>query len=95
MKKSNTVTEEKLRKYFDITGKALVKAKKALSRKKQKDALIVLDMSQRYYDDAQYFEKKGDIVNAFAALNYSHGWLDCGARLGFFKVKDTKLFVVK
>lgn len=91
----NIITEEKLKKYFNITGKALVKAKKALSKKKEKDALIVLDMAQRYYDDALYFEKNGDIVNAFACLNYAHGWLDAGSKLGLFKVKDTKLFVVK
>jgi len=39
-------------------------------------------------------EKKQDIVNAFACLNYAHGWLDCGARLGIFKVADNRLFVV-
>ena len=91
----NTITPEKLKKYFDITGRALIKAKKALSKKRPEEALIVLDMSQRYYDDAKYFEQRGDIVNAFACLNYGHGWLDAGSKLGLFKVKDTKLFVVK
>lgn len=95
MKKTVAVTEEKLKKYFDITGKALKKAKKALNKERQKEALTVLDMSQRYYDDALYFEKQGKIVEAFACLNYSHGWLDAGSKLGLFKVKDTKLFVVR
>ena len=41
------------------------------------------------------FAKKGDLVTAFAALNYAHGWLDAGARLGFFDVgKDNVLFTV-
>jgi hypothetical protein len=34
-------------------------------------------------------------VTAFAALNYAHGWLDAGARLGLFDVgKDNVLFTV-
>jgi hypothetical protein len=91
----NIIDEKKLKKYFEITGKALVKAKKAISKKRQKDADNILDMAQRYYDDAGWFEKKDDYVDAFACLNYAHGWLDAGARLGIFNVKDTKLFVVK
>lgn len=91
----NTIDEKKLKRYFEITGKALVKAKKAISKKRQKDADNILDMVQRYYDDAKWFEGKGDWVNAFACLNYAHGWLDAGARLGIFNVKDTKLFVIK
>jgi len=91
----NIIEEARLKKYFEITGKALNAAKKAINRKKRKDALIVIDMCQRYYDDALFFYNKGDYVNAFAALNYSHGWIDAGSRLGLFDVKDSKLFVVK
>jgi hypothetical protein len=91
----NIIDEKKLKKYFEITEKALGKAKKSISKKNEKEALIILDMAQRYYDDAGYFESKEDHVNAFAAINYAHGWLDCGSKLGIFKVKDTRLFVVK
>ena len=89
------VTESKLKKYFEITGKALAKAKKAVSKKYRKQAEEILDMAQSYYADAKWFAQKGDSVNAFAAINYAHGWLDAGARLGIFKVRDTKLFVIK
>jgi hypothetical protein len=52
-------------------------------------------MAQRYYADAQHFAEKGDTVTAFAALNYAHGWLDAGARLGLFDVgRDNVLFTV-
>lgn len=90
------VNKDKLKKYFRMTSKALKIAKKKINKKKEKmeKALIVIDMAQRYYDDAKYFEKKGNLVNAFAALNYAHGWLDCGSRLGLFKVKDSRLFVI-
>ncbi len=89
----NTITAEKLAKYFDVTSRALKKVKIVPSHKKQ--AEDALDMAKRYFSDAQHFEKKGDWVNAFAALNYAHGWLDAGARLGLFDVDhDSELFTV-
>ena len=93
----NTVTEEKLAKYFDVTSRALAKAK--ISEPKEIDwdakAKDFLDMATRYFSDAKHFKEKGDIVTAFAALNYAHGWLDAGARLGFFDVgHDSELFTV-
>ncbi|HLG23318.1 MAG TPA: DUF357 domain-containing protein [Candidatus Nanoarchaeia archaeon] len=84
---------EKLLKYFSLTEKALKKVKVVEAHKKQAEDL--LDLSQRYYDDAKFFEKKGDIVNAFGAVCYSHAFLDIGARLGFFDVgNDNQLFMV-
>jgi len=93
----NAITAEKLKKYFDVTGRALKKVKIASEQKIdwKKSAADFLDMAQRYYDDAKHFEKKGDVVTAFAALNYAHGWLDAGARLGLFDVDhDDVLFTV-
>jgi hypothetical protein len=94
---SSEITPEKLKKYFDVTSRALKKVKIAEAQPidweaKAKD---FLDMAQRYFSDAKHFEEKGDIVTAFAALNYAHGWLDAGARLGFFDVDhDDTLFTV-
>lgn len=90
------ITKEKLRKYFEVTGKAisLVKFKEPEHVDFKKVAEDFLDMAKRYYEDAQHFEKKGEVVTAFAALNYAHGWLDAGARLGVFDVKDSKLFTI-
>ena len=93
----NNITEEKLKKYISITSKALKKVKiaKEKSINWQKAAEDFLDMAERYYKDAQHFEKKGDLIIAFAALNYAHGWLDAGARIGLFDVgHDSKLFTV-
>ena len=48
-----------------------------------------LDYNEHVPDDI------GDIVTAFAALNYAHGWLDAGARIGLFDVgHDSELFTV-
>lgn len=94
---NSTVTLDKLAKYFDVTGRALKKVKIAKQKEInwQASAEDFLDMAQRYYSDAQHFADKGDIVTAFAALNYAHGWLDAGARLGLFDVgKDNVLFTV-
>lgn len=58
-------------------------------------AKLVFDVAKRYFSDAKHFQEKGDMVTAFAALNYAHGWLDAGARLGLFDVgHDSELFSV-
>ena len=89
--------EQKLTKYFELTSKALEKVKipNGLNADAKKSAEDFLDLAKRYYTDAKYFEKKGDIVNAFGAVCYAHAFLDAGARLGFFDVgKDNELFMV-
>ena len=91
----NEITKEKLVKYFSVTEKALDMAKKSDNRTSLKDEREdFLDMIERYVSDAHHFEDKDNMVNAFAALNYAHGWLDAGARLGIFDVHDSKLFTV-
>jgi uncharacterized protein len=91
----DTITDEKLKKYFKITKEALdMVKKKGFDERRKKDAEDFYDMASRYYSDAQHFFKLGDYVNAFAAVNYAHGWLDAGARIGLFKVKDSRLFTV-
>ncbi|MEK6835926.1 MAG: DUF357 domain-containing protein [Nanoarchaeota archaeon] len=92
--KTKTITQEKLESYFKITKQAIEIASKANSNFDIKIKEDFLDMITRYYKDAQYFKEKGEIVNAFAALNYAHGWLDAGARLKIFDVKDSRLFTV-
>ena len=85
--------EEKLQKYLELTSKALKKVK--IVEKHRKEAEDILDLAQRYFDDAKYFEKKGDLVNAYGAVVYAHAFLDIGARLGLFDVgKDNELFMV-
>ena len=89
------ITDAKLEKYFSITKEALDKVRSSpMCKDRKDDAEDFLDMAQRYYDDAGHFRGRGDIVDAFAALNYAHGWLDAGARIGLFKVKDSRLFTV-
>ncbi len=91
------VTDEKLRRYFDITARALKKVKitKKFDLNAEKAAEDFLDMANRYFSDAKHFRDKGDFVNALAALSYAHAWLDAGARLGIFDVDhDNELFTV-
>ena len=89
----NPSIEDKLKKYFELTSLALNKVK--IVEKHRKPAEVLLDLAQRYFDDAKYFEKKNDLVNAYGAVVYAHAFLDAGARLGFFDVdKDSNLFMV-
>jgi len=91
----NKITKEKLEKYKNLTKNALKIAKKSVIRGKENEAKEIIEMVSNYLSDAEYFEKNNDFVNSFAALNYSHGWLDAGVRLEIFNVVDNKLFTIK
>ncbi len=91
------ITEEKIAKYLDTTRRALEKIKVAAPSRSfnRKMADSFLEMANAYYSDAKHFRDKGDYVNAFACVNYAHGWLDAGARIGLFEVgEDDKLFTL-
>lgn len=86
--------EQKLKKYLEITSKAFKKLK-IVDDENKKQAEDILDLANRYFDDAKYFNEKGDVVNAYGAVVYAHAFLDIGARLGFFDVEnDNELFMV-
>jgi uncharacterized protein len=89
------ITPEKLEKYFELTTRALVEIKRNIIKRKEKQAKEIIDMASNYLSDANYFKEKSDFVNAFASLNYAHGWIDSGVRLGIFDVKDNKLFTIR
>ena len=94
-KKINLICEARLKKYLEITEKALKIAEKSIEKGKEKQAKEILEMASCYLSDSKHFKNQGHYVNAFAAINYAHGWLDSGARLGIFNVKDNKLFTIK
>ncbi len=92
-KKVNVICDRRLDKYFDITGRALEKVRNAdKDRERIRDASDFLDMASRYFSDAKHFREKDNYVLALAAVNYAHAWLDAGARIGLFKVRDKELF---
>lgn len=93
----DVITPEKIRKYLDTTRLALDKATIIApgSSYIAEVASDFFDMASRYYSDANHFFENDDYVNAFAAINYAHGWLDAGARLGIFDVdEDHRLFTL-
>jgi hypothetical protein len=75
---------ERVLRYIGIEEEALKKV--AISV--HKDSFLYtyaedsLHMVRNYFSDAKYFLDRGDLINAFAALNYSYGWLDSMVRLG-------------
>ena len=93
----DVVTEERIERYLDITARAMAKLKIAAPERSfgRKMADDFLNMAASYYEDAKHFRDVGDLVTAFAAVNYAHGWLDCGSRIGLFDVGgDDVLFTL-
>ena len=91
------MTEEKVERYLSLTSEALAKAKIAAPEKSFNRRLAedFMKMARAYFEDAKDFAEKGDIINAFACVNYAHGWLDSGARIGLFEVGgDDRLFTL-
>lgn len=89
------ITDEKLDKYFDVSTRAFDMAKKSDNRTEMiKEREDFIQMIECYLSDAHHFRSNNDYINAFAALNYAHGWIDAGARLGIFDVYDSVLFTV-
>ena len=88
------VTKDRLEKYFKISKEALEEAKKSPENIDISDSTrkSFIDTIERYIKDAEYFVKCGDIITAFAALNYAHGWLDAGVKIGIFDVNNPDLF---
>jgi hypothetical protein len=91
------ITEERVERYIALTSEALGKLKIASPERSfnRKLADDFLKMAKAYFEDAKDFSNKGDLVNAFACINYAHGWLDSGARIGLFDVGgDDRLFTL-
>ncbi len=91
------ITDAKIEKYLETTRRAFEKVTIVAPPKSfaAKIAANFLDMAERYFSDAKHFHSLGDHVNAFAQVNYAHGWLDAGARLGVFDVgQDDVLFTL-
>jgi hypothetical protein len=66
--------------------------KRSHLRKVAEDFLV---MAMSYCEDAKHFRDKGELDKALANINYAHGWLDAGARIGLFDVReDDHLFTL-
>jgi hypothetical protein len=74
-------------------GKASIAAPKPSHLRKIAEDFVT--MARSYFEDAKHFRDKGDLDKALANVNYAHGWLDAGARLGLFDVGgDDQLFTL-
>jgi uncharacterized protein len=82
---------------ISLTQQALEKAAIAVPKRShlRKVAEDFVGMARAYYEDAKHFRDKGEFEKALANVNYAHGWLDAGARLGLFDVgEDDHLFTL-
>src|SRR6266850_3710879 len=77
-----------IERYLETTERAIKKVRVAPSQRSHliRVAQDFLEMAQAYAGDARHFYDRGDFVNALSCVNYAHGWLDAGARLGLFDV---------
>ena len=94
---NNIIGPEKIERYLGTTKAALDKLRIASPERSfgRKMAEDFLNMASSYYNDAVHFAGSGDLVNAFASVNYAHGWIDCGARIGLFDTfGDDRLFTL-
>lgn len=89
--------KEKVDRYIAIEEEALRKLKVAvpLNSLMGDFARNAMEMIESYFSDAKHFKEKDDLLNAFAALNYSYGWIDCLVRLGVLDGgNDDRLFTL-
>lgn len=80
-----------------LTERALAKVELASPSRShlRKVAEDFLRMARSYHEDAKHFRQEGKLGEALANVNYAHGWLDAGARLGLFDVGgDDQLFTL-
>ena len=92
-----SISNARIQKYIELTAKALDKVSiiDKLGTDNHSKAEDILVMVKAYHSDAKFFleEGRGDAV--FAAVNYAHGWIDCGVRLGYLDGKgDWQLFTL-
>ena len=88
---------ELVEKDIALTERALGKVKIAPPKRSHlcKVAEDFLSLARAYYEDAKHFREKGELEKALANVNYAHGWLDAGARIGLFDVGgDDQLFTL-
>ncbi len=91
------VSLERINKYLDLTSKALVKVSiiDDVGTDNYAKAQDIIEMVKAYHSDAKFFLDEGRGDDAFAAVNYAHGWIDCGVRLGYLDGKgDWQLFTL-
>jgi len=91
---NDRITKEKLERYLSLTQKGLeiieiLPPEKSHLFGAANDFFL---MAKSYYSDALFYFGKEDYVTSFASVNYAHGYLDAGIRLGIFRGRGEALF---
>lgn len=91
------ILQKRCQHYAALTKKALTKATIAVPAEGSLYPIAVdfKEMAKNYLQDGHHFLQNGQFELALAAFSYAHAWLDAGARLGLFNVKnDHQLFTL-
>ena len=93
---SQSVTIERIERYFEITEEARRKETPSTTNEIDSERLsTMLRMCDDYVSDARHFAKEGDLVSAFGAINYAHAWLDAAVKIGLMDGHgDDRLFTL-
>lgn len=87
------VDEATLARYFDLAERAVETVRDGgFDEERVDEAEDVLELAQRYVDDARHWRDEEEHVLAYGSLNFAHGLLDAGVRSGLFDVHDPELF---
>ena len=83
MKIEDTISEEKLLHYLNLTKEARKKATPIHPEGSTEAEMlaVLIRMADDYASDANYFMENGDYIRAFGAINYAHAWIDAGIKL--------------
>ncbi len=85
-----TDLKQRVKRYIEVENAALAKITIAVPDnsmlKEFADSAMTMILS--YFSDAKHFMENNDPINAFAALNYSYGWIDSLVRLGVLDGHD-------
>ena len=63
-----------------------LRTRPGLDAGQKKHAEEFLEMIASYYHDGVHFFQKEEFLESFECFVYAWGWLDAGARMGFFQI---------
>lgn len=86
---TETVSRERVQRYLSLAEDALEEVDGSFDGGRGED---LHGLASSYVADARHWVDEDELVLAYGALNFAHGLLDAGVRVGVFDVHDPELF---
>ncbi|MHC1635575.1 MAG: DUF357 domain-containing protein [Candidatus Methanospirareceae archaeon] len=69
--------EERIKRDINLFEGNIKEIKEVLKEKGMEEGdEEIVDLAERYYEDAKYYYDKKDLFTAFGCINYAHGLID-------------------